>query len=46
VLENEATRRQLKEREEQIDVLTRQIDALKRVDQEVKDRVKPSRPAE
>lgn len=38
-------KRQLKEREKKIDELTQQIDALKRVDQEVKDRVKPSRPA-
>ena len=37
-------KRQLKEREKKIDELTQQIDALKRVDQEVKDRVKPSRP--
>ena len=38
-------KRQLKEREREIDVLTEQIDALKRVDQEVRDQVKPSRPA-
>ncbi len=40
----QSLRRQLKEREKKIDELTRQIDALKRVDQEVKDQVKPSRP--
>ncbi len=40
-----ALKLQLKEREEEIDVLTKQIDALKRVDQEVRDQVKPSRPA-
>ena len=38
-------KRQLKEREKKIDELTQQIDALKRVDQEVKESVKPSRPA-
>lgn len=38
-------KRQLKAREKKIDELTQQIDALKRVDQEVKDQVKPSRPA-
>jgi lipopolysaccharide biosynthesis protein len=36
-------KRQLNEREKKIDELTQQIDALKRVDQEVKDRIKPSR---
>lgn len=36
-------KRQLKEREKKIDELTQQIDALKRVDREVKDRIKPSR---
>lgn len=36
-------KRQLKEREKKIDELTQQIDALKRVDREVKDRTKPSR---
>ncbi len=41
----QSLKRQLKERESKIDELTHQIDALKRVDQEVKDRVKPSRPA-
>jgi phage shock protein A len=40
----QSLRRQLKERENKIDELTRQIDALKRVDQEIKDRIKPSRP--
>jgi len=39
-------KRQLKEREKKIDELTNQIDALMRVDQEVKDRIKPSRPAD
>lgn len=38
-------KRQLKEHEKKIDELTQQIDALKRVDQEVKEKVKPSRPA-
>ncbi|MBI5776482.1 MAG: hypothetical protein HY444_03740 [Nitrospirae bacterium] len=38
-------KRQLKEREKKIDELTQQIDALKRVDQEVKEKIKPSRPA-
>jgi hypothetical protein len=38
-------KRQLHEREKKIDELTQQIDALKRVDQEVKERVKPRRPA-
>lgn len=37
-------KRLLKEHEKRIDELTQQIDALKRVDQEVKDKVKPSRP--
>lgn len=41
----QALKQQLKEREKKIDELAQQIDALKRVDQEVKDRVKPSRPA-
>jgi len=41
----QALKQQLKEREKKIDELTQQIDALKRVDQEVKDKVKPSRPA-
>lgn len=40
-----ALKRQLKEREKKIDELTNQIDALKRVDQEVRDQIKPSRPA-
>ncbi len=40
----QALKRQLKERDREIDVLTKQIDALKRVDQEVRDQVKPSRP--
>lgn len=37
-------KRELKLREKRIDELTKQIDALMRVDQEVKERVKPSRP--
>ena len=41
----QSLKRQLKEREDKIDELTHQIDALKRVDQEVKDQIKPSRPA-
>lgn len=41
----QALKEQLKAREREIDVLTEQIDALKRVDQEVRDQVKPSRPA-
>ncbi len=41
----QSLKRQLKEREDKIDELTQQIDALKRVDQEVKDQIKPSRPA-
>lgn len=41
----QSLKRQLKKREEEIDVLTKQIDALKRVDQEVRDQVKPSRPS-
>ena len=40
-----ALKQQLKEREKKIDELTHQIDALTRVDQEVKDQIKPSRPA-
>ena len=40
----QSLKQQLKVREKKIDELTQQIDALKRVDQEVKDRVKPSRP--
>ena len=39
-------RRQLREQEKKIDELTRQIDALKRVDQEVKDQIKPGRSAD
>lgn len=42
----QALRHQLREQEKRIDELTRQIDALKRVDQEVKDQIKPGRPAE
>lgn len=38
-------KQQLKEHEKKIDELTQQIDALKRVDQEVKDQIKPGRPA-
>jgi hypothetical protein len=38
-------KRQLKEYEKKIDELTQQIDALKRVDREVKEQVKPGRPA-
>jgi len=38
-------KQQLKEREKKIDELTQQIDALKRVDQEVKDQIKSGRPA-
>lgn len=41
----QSLKQQLKEREKIIDELTQQIDALKRVDQEVKDQIKPSRPA-
>lgn len=41
-----ALRQQLREQEKKIDELTRQIDALNRVDQEVKDRIKPGRSAE
>ena len=41
----QSLKRQIKEHEKRIDELTQQIDALKRVDQEVKDKVKPSRPA-
>jgi hypothetical protein len=41
----QSLKRQLREREKHIDELTQQIDALKRVDQEVTDRVKPHRPA-
>lgn len=40
----QSLKRQLKAREKKIDELTKQIDALKRVDREVKERVKPSRP--
>jgi hypothetical protein len=40
----QSLKQELKVREKRIDELTQQIDALKRVDQEVKDRVKPSRP--
>lgn len=40
----QALKQQLKEREREIDVLTEQIDALKRVDQEVREQVKPGRP--
>lgn len=42
----ESLRQQLKERESRIEELTHQIDALKRVDQEVQDRVKPRRQAD
>ena len=42
----QALKQQLKGHEKKIDELTQQIDALKRVDQEVKDRIKPGRPAE
>ncbi len=38
-------KQQLKAQEKKIEELTEQIDALKRVDQEVKEQVKPSRPA-
>jgi uncharacterized protein (DUF342 family) len=38
-------KRELKLREKKIDELTKQIEALTRVDQEVKERVKSSRPA-
>ena len=37
-------KRELKLREKKIDELTNQIEALKRVDQEVKERVRPGRP--
>lgn len=40
----QSLKQQLKEREKKIEELTEQIDALKRVDQEVKEQVKPSRP--
>lgn len=40
-----ALRQQLREQEKKIDELTRQIDALNRVDQEVKERIKPGRSA-
>ena len=39
-------KRQLKEREQEVEVLTHQIEALKRVDQEIRERVKPGRRAE
>lgn len=41
----QSLKRQIKEHEKRIDELTQQIDALKRVDREVKDKVKPNRPA-
>ena len=41
--ESQALRQQVREQEKRIDELTRQIDALKRVDQEVKERIKPGR---
>jgi len=41
----QSLKRQIKEHEKKIDELTQQIDALKRVDQEVKDQIKPGRPA-
>jgi hypothetical protein len=40
----QSLKRRIKERERQIDELTEQIEALKRVDREVRDRVKPGRP--
>ena len=40
----QSLKQQLKAREERIEELTEQINALKRVDQEVKEQVKPSRP--
>ncbi len=43
-VETQALKQQLKEREKRIEELTEQIDALKRVDQEVKEQVQPSRP--
>lgn len=42
----QALKRQLKEREKKIDELTQQIEALMRVDQEVKDQVRPGRSAD
>lgn len=42
----QALKRQLKEREKKIDELTQQIEALMRVDQEVKDRIRPDRSAD
>ena len=41
----QSLKQQLKEREKRIEELTEQIDALKRVDQEVREQVRPSRPA-
>lgn len=41
----QSLKQQLKAQEKKIEELTEQIDALKRVDQEVKEQVKPSRPA-
>lgn len=40
----QSLKQKLKAREKRIEELTEQIDALKRVDQEVKEQVKPSRP--
>jgi TolA-binding protein len=40
----QSLKQQLKAQEKRIEELTEQIDALKRVDQEVKEQVKPSRP--
>ncbi|MGH8629330.1 MAG: hypothetical protein ACREU7_01010, partial [Burkholderiales bacterium] len=42
----QSLKQQLKAREQRIEELTEQIDALKRVDQEVKEQVKPSRPVQ
>lgn len=39
-------KRQLKKREHEVEVLTQQIEALKHVDQEIRERVKPGRRAE
>jgi hypothetical protein len=42
----QSLKRQLKEREQEVEMLTEQIEALKRVDQEVRERVKPGRQAD
>lgn len=42
----QSLKRQLREREQEVEVLTEQIEALKRVDQEIRERVKPGRRAE